>query len=178
MKNNFPLRYLSLSATLLLSFFAVSAQERPAAAQEFDSPQPENTRPNLMRELGLSQEQIQQIRRMNAERKPLMNQAQRQLRMANWALDQAIYSDSVNEEEVQVRLKEFQAAQAEMVRLRFTNELAVRKILTPEQLVRFRELRQNFATQRRRNMQNNQPGQQPNRRLRLRNRQLPPAPPN
>lgn len=178
MKKYFPLKYLSLTVILLLSAsFVVSAQERPAAqdaAQQFDATQPENTRPNLMRELGLSQEQIQQIRRMNAERKPLMNQAQRRLRMANRALDQAIYSDSVNEEDVQVRLKEFQAAQAEMVRLRFTNELAVRKILTREQLVRFRELRQNFAERRRQNMQNNPAGRQ----LRLRNRQLRPNMPN
>lgn len=164
-------------AALLLSASFVSAQERPAAqdaAQQFDNAQPETTRPNLMRELGLSQEQVQQIRRMNAERKPVMNQTQRRLRMANRALDQAIYSDSVNDEEVQTRLKEFQAAQADMMRLRFTNELAVRKILTPEQLVRFRELRQNFAAQRRQNMRNNPA----NRRLRLRNRQLRPNPPN
>jgi len=177
MKKYFPLRYVLLTVILLLSASFISAQERPAAqdaAQQFDTTQPENTRPNLMRELGLSQEQIQQIRRMNAERKPVMNQAQRRLRMANRALDQAIYSDSVNEEDVQVRLKEFQAAQAEMVRLRFTNELAVRKILTPEQLVRFRELRQNFAEQRRQNMQNNPAG----RPLRLRNRQLRPNRPN
>lgn len=162
---------------MLLSASFVSAQERPAAqdaAQQLDNAQPEAARPNLMRELGLSQEQIQQIRRMNAERKPEMNQAQRRLRMANRALDQAIYSDSVNDEEVQTRLKEFQAAQADMVRLRFTNELAVRKILTPEQLVRFRELRQNFAAQRRQNMRNNPA----NRRLRLRNRPLRPNPPN
>ncbi len=174
MKNNFPLKFSLITAILLLSFFCVSGQEeRPPAEdakQQFDRPQPD-ARPNLMRELGLSPEQMQQIRRLNAERKPLMNQAQQRLRMATRELDLAIYSDSVNDEEVQARLKELQAAQAEVARLRFTNELAVRKILTPEQLVRFRELRRSFAEQRRRNMQNNQ---RPNRRFRLRNRPLPP----
>ena len=57
-------------------------------------------------------------------------------------------ADTVSDEEVQARLKEVQAAQAELVRLRFENELAVRKVLTPEQLVRFRELRQRFEQMR------------------------------
>jgi hypothetical protein len=42
-------------------------------------------------------------------------------------------------------LKELQLAQAEAAKLRYLNELGLRKILTPEQLARFRELRQRFA---------------------------------
>src|SRR6185437_14226405 len=47
------------------------------------------------------------------------------------------------------RLNELQQAQAEVARIRFTNELAIRKILTPEQLGRFRDLRREFAAQNR-----------------------------
>jgi len=57
----------------------------------------------------------------------------------------SIYGDTVDDSVVKERLREFQAAQAELARIKFTNELAVRKVLTPEQLVKFRELRRRFA---------------------------------
>jgi Spy/CpxP family protein refolding chaperone len=60
----------------------------------------------------------------------------------------AIYADTVSDADFQTSLTEFRAAQSEMARLRFESELAVRKILTPEQLVRFRELRRKFAEER------------------------------
>ena len=105
-------------------------------------------RGQLLRELGLSQEQFQQIRRMNQERKPIMEAAHRRLNEANRALDQAIYADTLNEQDIEAKMKEVQAAQADMVRLRFMNELQVRKILTPEQLVKFRDLREKFERMR------------------------------
>lgn len=102
-------------------------------------------RPNILRELGLTQEQFQQIRRINQGRKPEMDRAALRLRMANRALDDTIYADNLDEAVFHTRLKELQAAQAEMARLRFTGELGVRKILTSEQLARFRDLRRRFA---------------------------------
>lgn len=119
-----------------------------------DGQQPENAdtderpgmqRPNLLAELGLSREQIQQIRRMNRERRPVMAEAQRRMREANRSLDMAIYGETITDTEFQTRLKEFQLAQADLARLRFEGELSVRKVLTPDQLVRFRELRRRFA---------------------------------
>jgi Spy/CpxP family protein refolding chaperone len=95
--------------------------------------------------LGLTPDQFRQIRKMNQARKPEMDRAAMRLRMANRALDESIYADTVDEAAFQGRLKELQAAQADVARLRFTSELGVRKILTPEQLARFRELRQQFA---------------------------------
>jgi Spy/CpxP family protein refolding chaperone len=105
-------------------------------------------RPNLLRELGLSREQLQQMRKMNIERKPQMEAAQRSLRDSIAALDAAIYADTVNEETVAARIKDFQAAQAEIARIRFNSELTVRQILTPEQLIKFRELRKRFEEER------------------------------
>lgn len=109
-------------------------------------------RPNLLAELGLSPEQVQQIRRMNRERRPAMMLAQRRVHEANRTLDMAIYRDTVNDEEFQSRLKEVQAAQSDLARLRFENELAVRRILTADQLVRFREIRRRFEEQRQNEM--------------------------
>ncbi|MDQ3798929.1 MAG: Spy/CpxP family protein refolding chaperone [Acidobacteriota bacterium] len=101
-------------------------------------------RPRLLEELNLSPEQIQQIRSINQSRRPQMQQAQRRLHEANRALDAAIYAASPSEADVQERMKEVQAAQAEIIKIRTASELAVRKVLTPEQLEKFRELREKF----------------------------------
>ena len=140
---------------LILLTFGVTAtvgfsQDTPPAQGAADNEERRQMRrPDLLAELGLSPEQVQKIRRMNQERRPTMMEARRRMGEAAQNLDLAIYGESVNDSEIQTRLKEFQAAEAELSRLRFENELAVRKVLTPEQLVRFRELRRQFAEQRR-----------------------------
>jgi Spy/CpxP family protein refolding chaperone len=126
-----------------------------------DEQQPQNNQPavdnkiTLLRHLGLTREQIQQIRRINAERKPLMDAAQQRLKEATKQLDDAIYADNVAEGEFQERLKNVQLAQAEVSRIRFANEFAIRRVLTPEQLVKFCELRDRFEAAKQ-NMQNQQ----------------------
>ena len=145
------MRSLSPKLILLLAMlFAClgvtsSAQDDQSnrSQRQFDNPQPD--RRDMLRALGLTPEQVQQIRRMNQARKPQMDVAAMRLRMANRALDEAIYADTVDDAVFQARLKDLQLAQAEMARLRFTSELGVRKILTPEQLGRFREMRRRFA---------------------------------
>lgn len=137
--------------TLIFAALLLTVSFSPIAAQDetpIDEPQQRNLnqprRPNLLAELDLSTEQIRQIRRINREQRPLLRQAQQRMREANRSLDQAIYADAADEAEIQLRLKDAQAAQAEVVKLRSTIEYHVRKVLTPEQLVRFREVRQRF----------------------------------
>ena len=125
------------------------AQDTKAVEPRPEIRQPNPNRPrdnqgNMLRQLGLSSEQIQQIRRIKMEQRPSMDEAQRRFREANRALDEAIYADQVNDADFQARLSDVQAAQGEVQRLRFMNELAVRRILTQEQLVKFRELRERF----------------------------------
>ena len=134
-----------LLAVLLTASLPGFAQETSPSESGSQDERVDNNRPNLFAELGLSPDQIQRIRRINQERRPMLMEAQRRLRMANQALDTAIYQDTVIDGEFQARLKERQAAQADLVRLRFESELFIRKILTADQLIRFRELRQKFA---------------------------------
>ncbi len=132
--------------TLGLSFAAAAQQPKPTDVTD-DGRQaslPQEMRVNVLRQLGLSPEQVQRIGRLNRARKPMVDEAQRRLRIATRALDEAIYADEVVETDVQARLKDFQLAQADVARLRFMNELAVRRILTKDQLTRFRELRRRF----------------------------------
>jgi Spy/CpxP family protein refolding chaperone len=138
------LKLYNLLLTLAVLVFAMSA------AQAQDEMPPDDDRPgrpgrlNLLKELGLSSEQVQEIRRINQARRPLMQEAQRRFHEANRALDQAILSDTANEVTVQERMKEVQMAQAEIIKIRTNTEFAIRKLLTPEQLIKFRELRQKF----------------------------------
>lgn len=126
---------------LTLGFTAVNAQNEPdAPKQQFDEPR----RPQLLRELGLRQEQIRQIRVINGENKEKLREANFRLREARRNLDAAIYSDNADDAFVETKLREFQNAQSEIAKIRTLTELAIRKVLTPDQLVRFRELRQRF----------------------------------
>jgi len=179
----FKLFNFLLGGLLSITFFsAANAQEEMppdnAPPKEFNRSAP---RPNLLRELGLTREQLQQIKRLNFDRKPLMMEAQRRVREATLILDRAIYADSLNEPEIAARLKDLQNAQTEIAKLRSLNELEVRKILTPEQLIKFRGIRQRFAETRgnfdnRRNNQPDNPNRNaPNRRF---NRQLRKIPSN
>ena len=141
----FPLIFsLGLVVWLLPSAAAQEPGQIDARPAQNSRPRAER-RPNLFAELGLSPEQVQQIRRINADRKPQMTEAQQKLRDANRALDAAIYADTANDIEIDARLKDYHSAQAEVARIRFISELSIRKVLTPEQLVRFREMRQRFA---------------------------------
>ena len=137
---------------LALSIIAITFLSIGALGQE-PQPTPDQQRPNLLQQLGLTPDQARQIRQINQQRKPQIDEAQSRVREANMALDKAIYADNVDESEVQARITDLQKAQAEVARIRFTNELAIRRILTPEQLGRFRELRQQFAAKAREEMQ-------------------------
>jgi Spy/CpxP family protein refolding chaperone len=147
------MKYAKLLLLLIVAVVAMSVsasgQNGPPPDDQPPGDRPDERRPNLLAELGLSQEQVQQIRRMNQERRPLMQRAQRRLREANRDLDMAIYADNFSEADFQARLKEFQAAQSEMAQLRFEGEMSVRKVLTAEQIVKFRQLRAEFAPRRR-----------------------------
>jgi len=140
---------------LTVSFSTAKAQDETpteAAPQNFNQAR----RPNLLTELDLSQNQIRQIRRINADKRSLLRDAQQKMREANRALDQAIYADNADETEIQTRLKDAQLAQAEVTKIRSATEFAVRKVLNPDQLIKFREIRQRFIER----MENNQNGRQ------------------
>jgi hypothetical protein len=88
--------------------------------------------------------------------------------MAQRALDQAIYSDTVNEVEIEQRARDLAAAQSAEVRLRAMTELNIRRVLTAEQLNTFRMIRQQRmrdAQMRRRGENGDDPGPPRNRRL-------------
>lgn len=143
---------IGLVILLVLTFsaglYAQDAKPEDTAPDRPNAGKPQDVRGNMIRQLGLSRLQLQQLRRINADRKPVMEAAQAKLRDANRALDDAIYADMPDEPTVLARLKDAQLAQADVIRIRTMNEFAVRQILTPEQLVRFRVMRERFEQNR------------------------------
>ncbi len=166
----FPKIFIAFALFLGSTLFVNGQDEPVAGGNDPNIDRPVEERPNLIRELGLSPEQIKQIRKMNMERRPIERDARRRFREARQNLDAAVYGESLNERDVMARLEEFQLAQGEMIKMRTINELSVRKILTPEQLVKFRGLQRNFA-QTRENFQNRRRMRSERRRLRRINRQ-------
>lgn len=166
MKNANSLKILFFVFLLTISFSSVKAQETPPTEVE-NSAQIIKARPNLLRELGLTPDQMKAIRRLNMEKKADLQEAQQKAAEARRNLDFAIYSDTANDNEVKLRLDEFQKAQLEVIKIRSMVEYEIRKILTPDQVVRFRQLRQRFAQtreniqeRRQNNRQNPRPIQQ------------------
>ena len=149
--------YIFLFAlTLIFSASATAAAQAPF--QETDNVA---ARPNLLQELNLSPNQVREIRRLNRELRPILQESQRRFREANRALDRAVYSDNENDAEIQSRIRDLHAAHAEFIRNRTTTELAIRRILTPEQLGKFRILNAQ-------SMRNNDGQRMPNRQNKLR----------
>ena len=168
--------FLSLIFTLFLTVLAFSAVRAQEPVPEENQNSDKVVRPfRIMQELGLTPEQVQQIRRINRERKPIMQDAQRRWQTARRDLDIAVYADDSTEEKVKELTKAAQLAQAELLKERTLTEYLIRKVLTPEQLVKFRSLREGLMQRRnqRRNMnqdiQNNQQPQRPVNRFQRRN---------
>lgn len=113
--------------------------------------------------LNLTPDQIQKIRGINAELRDQRQAAGQRLRLAQRALAEAIESPTPNEALIAERSQQVADAQAATIRLRSLAEVRLLQVLTPEQRLRLREMRQrNQALRRGGNQQ--VPGDGPNRR--------------
>src|ERR1041384_149748 len=101
---------LFLLFTLLVCTFAANAQDNPPPPEGDRMPQQglpgpemqgpprqEDDRGEILRQLNLTQEQFQAIRKLLADNGPKVREAQRDFRESQEALDDAIYADTVDE---------------------------------------------------------------------------------
>jgi len=123
------------------------------------TPPPQTQTPELpanqvgddLRTLGLTPDQIQKIRGINFELKDERQAANMKLRQAQRALSEAVESPKPDESLIAQRSREVAEAQANTIRLRSVTEARILQVLTPEQRVRLREMRQrNMALRRER----------------------------
>ena len=169
--------YTSLALVLLLIVMAcVEARAQSsgveAAQQQSDpaqAPGARDERPNdPLRALNLTLDQLQQIRAIREQNRDEWRAVRQQQAEALRALDEAVYSDNVNEALLEERARELGAAQAAVARMRALTELRIRRVLTPEQLNTLRAMRQQArATQRETRRENGLNARQLRRRERL-----------
>ena len=151
-------RCAALAALLLLVCAAATdaraqsqAEDLPSPAQgQPGRPRPEAGGPDLVRALNLSAQQREEIARIRREVAPQTRAANQRVRRARLALEEAIYGTAADESVIEQRAAELAAAEGARVRLRAQTELRIRRLLTPEQLDAFRELRLRAQARRRR----------------------------
>lgn len=125
-------------ALALFAFCAPHAFAQNAARQPSEDA---DAAASLLSQLNLTAAQVEQMREIREQSVPQARELTRRLNQARRALDESIYSDSLDEALVEQRAREVSEAQAAVVRLRAQTELRVRRVLTPEQLQTFRDLR-------------------------------------
>ena len=156
MKTIYP-RAQRLVITMAVFTFVVATQTRAQTpdqqnsnAQTQTQTAPANDMPGT---LNLTPDQIQKIRGINTELRDERQAANLRLRMAQRSLAEAIQSPTPDEALIAQRSKDVADAQANTIRLRSLTEARVLQVLTPEQRVKLRELRQRNQAIRRQNNQ-------------------------
>ena len=130
----------------------IQNQTDPSQAQNAQAQNPQN-QGNELRLLGLTPDQIQKIRAINLDLKDERQAANMKLREAQRALAEAVESPTPDENLIAQRSREVAEAQSNTIRLRSLTEARILQVLTPEQRIRLREMRQRNLALRRANQQ-------------------------
>lgn len=159
-----------LAAVLLLAFF-ISARAQTAAQNQSAPQTPQNnvaTQPpqaqNLPAQLSLTPQQEQQWREINREFRGQEMTAGMKLRQSRLALNEAMESANPNEEIIKQRAKELADAQSAVTQIQALRQARVLQMLTPEQRVKLKEIRERAQEVRREQKGGN--ALAPNRQLR------------
>jgi Spy/CpxP family protein refolding chaperone len=169
-----------LPLLLLVTSICVQVRAQNPTPQNPTTTAEAQTIPNLIASLNLTPEQIQKWRAINADLRPEQQAANQRLREARRALAEAVESPTSSEELIKQRAKEVSEAQASTTQLQALREARILQMLTPEQRIKLKEMRQrNQALRREASQQrpgnglrqrqpglNAQPGPGPNQRKR------------
>ena len=152
-------RFIVVTAMLVTLSMSIQAQGAPqqqntaAPAQPQTQAQTQAQADQMLGALNLTQDQIQKIRSINAELQEQRDEANLRLRLAQRSLREAIQSPTPDETLISERSKEVADAQANTIRLRSLREARILQVLTPEQRITLRELRQQALIRRNSNQQ-------------------------
>jgi Spy/CpxP family protein refolding chaperone len=140
-RRNLSLFLLALSATLILALSVTSVSAQQPQQQTETQQAPANQDPLTELAKDLSPEQRQQIRLAVESTKAERNAANQRLRQAQVAYEEALDADNPSEEVIEKRAREVGEAQASLLRARANMEIRIRRVLTPAQQAKLRELR-------------------------------------
>lgn len=165
-------RTAAMAMLLFICLLAVPTSralaQNPGEAPQGEQPQSNNPGVDWKEQLKLTPDQLDKIRAITEQNRTEAQAINRHVNQARRSLDEAIYSDNVNEAEIEQRARELAEAQAAQVRMRALTELSIRRVLTPEQLSTFREIRRQRAIEnqiKRRQENANQPKPLNNKRI-------------
>jgi len=162
MRNRIKAPTISLAIVFLLAcaFSSTQAQTTAPQTQTQDTAASQTTQtPNLQTELGLTPDQIQKWRALNQDLGPQERAGAQKVRQAKRALADAMESPNPNEEVIKQRAKELADAQSAMTQLQALRQARVLQMLTPEQRIKLREIRQRDQALRRQQQAPNGLGQ-------------------
>lgn len=149
---------------LLLASVGVQVTAQTLTPQDSSAPATTQTQANQagpladLAPLNLSADQIKKIRGIYAELKEQRQAANQKLRQSQRALSEAVESPTPDESLIGQRSHELAEAQANAIRLRSLAESRILQVLTPEQRIRLREMRQRNQALRREGNQPQLPG--------------------
>jgi len=161
-KTNAPIKWLAVILLLTAAPSAYAQGSNPssqtATANETQStaqPAPQN----VPAALNFTPQQTEQWRQINREFRTQEIAAAAKVRDARLALNEAIESPNHNEELIKQRAKDLADAQSAVTQLQALRQSRVLQILTPEQRVKLKQLREERARDLRRGQQTNALGQ-------------------
>ena len=145
--------FASLMFTVVNTVRAQTPQPQQTAVDALQPQQQQNQVEQMLGPLNLTSDQAQQIRGIYADVRDERQAANFRLRTAQRALTEAIQAPTPDEALIEQRSKEVADAQANTLRLRSLTEARILQVLTQEQRIKLRQLRQQAMMQRR-NQQN------------------------
>lgn len=146
MLHRLKLGFCSIAVIMLAGLLALSVQAQDnLPPQEPPNDGPNRPMPDLGRALGLNPDQLRQLWAINQRTAPEFRRARQRVQRAREELDIALYGDVIDESVVTAKIEELNQAQGEMERLRTIREFRIRQLLTPEQLIVLRRIRNNAA---------------------------------
>jgi len=146
-------QFIAPAAMLVTLSISIEAQGTQQQQNAGDVAQTQTQADQMLGPLNLTQDQIQRIRSINAELREERQAAGMRLRLAQRALTEAIQSSTPDETLISQRSKEVADAQANTIRLRSLTEVRILQVLTPEQRIKLKDLRQQALIRRNRNQQ-------------------------
>jgi len=140
-KRNLSLLALVLGLAAALPSFAQEPGANDTQAQRPPESQPPAANRDPLEDLQLTGEQRAAIRAIRIANKDEQMAVNQRLRLAQMALEDALDADYPNEALVEQRAKEVGEAQVAAIRMRAVREIRIRRVLTPEQQAKLREIR-------------------------------------
>jgi Spy/CpxP family protein refolding chaperone len=116
------------------------------AARSEGGPGPEGGRgprfdvARMQAELGLSDEQVAQLQKLRSDNRSQSIRRRADLRIAQGELNDLLRAEALDDNAVNAKLKQVTDLQAAATRARVEHRLALRRVLTPEQLTKMESL--------------------------------------